>query len=105
MEACSHPVYQIQSDPFLTPTEVLARLRVTVKTFYRLIEHGDLPAVRIGRQWRVRPHDLETWLRRHERGVVTMGPESAGGTPGAASGGELACHPSIEGAIQQGDSV
>ena len=98
-------MHQTQPGSFLTPPEVLARLRVNVKTFYRLIARGGLPAVRIGGQWRVRPHDLESWLRRHERVVITMEPESASGMPGAASGRELACHPSIEGAILQGDSV
>jgi excisionase family DNA binding protein len=84
---------QEAADPFLTPAEVLARLRVNVKTFYRLIGRGELPAVRIGRQWRVRPHDLETWLRRQQRGTAPLGPEHAGGTPGVALGGEVACHP------------
>ncbi|MCX6549742.1 MAG: helix-turn-helix domain-containing protein [Acidobacteria bacterium] len=79
-------MYPVPAEPFLTPTEVLVRLRVNVKTLYRLIGHGELPAVRIGRQWRVRPHDLESWLRRQERGVVTHVPEPAGGTPGEVAG-------------------
>ncbi len=48
----------------LTPTEVLAYLRVNVRTVYRLMRTGELPAVRVGRQWRVRRADLELWLRR-----------------------------------------
>jgi hypothetical protein len=39
----------------LTPTEVLEYLRVTVRTVYRLMRTGDLPAVRV---------DLDAWLRR-----------------------------------------
>ena len=86
-------MYQEAAAPFLTPAEVLLRLRVNVKTFYRLIDRGELPAVRIGRQWRVRPHDLETWLRRQQRGAANLKPEHAGGTPGVALESEAACHP------------
>ena len=86
------------TDPFLTPPEVLMRLRVNVKTLYRLIGTGELPAVRIGRQWRVRPHDLETWLRRHESGAF-LGPEPAGGTPGIAPAITAACQPVSDGTI------
>lgn len=91
-------------DPFLTPTEVLARLRVNVKTLYRLIGAGELPAVRVGHQWRVRPHDLETWLRRHASGAIHVEPTPAGGTPGAPSTSTSACHPVTDGTICEGAS-
>ena len=89
---------QLVAEPFLTPSEVLMRLRVNVKTLYRLIGTGELPAVRIGRQWRVRPHDLESWLRRHESGAIA-GTEPAGGTPGIAPATTTACQPVSDGTI------
>jgi excisionase family DNA binding protein len=49
---------------FLTTEEVLGYLRVTPRTIYRLIRSGELPAVRIGRQWRFRRTDLDDWLDR-----------------------------------------
>lgn len=49
---------------FLTTDEVLDYLKVTSRTIYRLIKAGDLPAVRIGRQWRFRQSDLDAWLDR-----------------------------------------
>ncbi len=51
---------------FLTMDEVLGYLRVTPRTIYRLIKTGDLPAVRIGRQWRFRQSDLDAWLSRRQ---------------------------------------
>ena len=90
---------QLVAEPFLTPSEVLMRLRVNVKTLYRLIGTGELPAVRIGRQWRVRPHDLETWLRRHESGATHSEPRPAGGTPGMASAVTSACQPVSDGTL------
>jgi excisionase family DNA binding protein len=47
---------------FLTSEEVLHSLKVTPRTLYRLIHAGELPAVRVGRQWRFRRADLESWL-------------------------------------------
>jgi excisionase family DNA binding protein len=49
---------------FLTTEEVLDCLRVTPRTIYRLIRSGELPAVRIGRQWRFRRTDLDEWIDR-----------------------------------------
>ena len=49
---------------FLTTEEVLAYLKVTPRTIYRLIRSGELPAVRIGRQYRFRRTDLDGWLDR-----------------------------------------
>ncbi len=47
---------------FLTTDEVLEYLRINARTVYRLIRNGELPAVRIGRQWRIRRNDLDEWL-------------------------------------------
>ena len=47
---------------FLTTEEVLEYLQVTLRTVYRLIKAGKIPAVRVGRQWRFRKRDIDTWL-------------------------------------------
>ena len=46
------------SETFLTTDEVLERLQVNLRTVYRPIKAGKLPAVRVGRQWRFRKGDL-----------------------------------------------
>jgi excisionase family DNA binding protein len=48
----------------LTTEEVLAYLNVTPRTIYRLIRMGELPAIRIGRQWRFRQSDLDAFVDR-----------------------------------------
>jgi excisionase family DNA binding protein len=54
---------QLQSDEiFLTTEEVLAYLQVNLRTVYRLIKAGKIPAVRVGRQWRFRKRDIDAWL-------------------------------------------
>jgi excisionase family DNA binding protein len=47
---------------FFTVQEVASLLRVSSMTVYRLIKAGDLPAVRIGRSFRVRDVDVDTYL-------------------------------------------
>jgi excisionase family DNA binding protein len=49
-------------DAFLTTEEVLEYLQVNLRTVYRLIKAGKIPAVRVGRQWRFRKRDIDTWL-------------------------------------------
>ncbi|WP_323793142.1 helix-turn-helix domain-containing protein [Nocardioides sp.] len=53
------------SDPkFLTIAEVAAIMRVSKMTVYRLVHGGDLPAVRVGRSFRVQEHDVDEYLRK-----------------------------------------
>jgi excisionase family DNA binding protein len=50
------------NEVFLTTEEVLEYLQVNLRTVYRLIKAGKIPAVRVGRQWRFRKHDIDAWL-------------------------------------------
>jgi excisionase family DNA binding protein len=47
---------------FLTVQEVAGMLRVSSMTVYRLIKAGDLPAVRVGRSFRVQESDVDAYL-------------------------------------------
>ena len=55
-------------ETFLTTEEVLAYLNVNLRTVYRLIKAGSIPAVRVGRQWRFRKRDLDKWLESQRHG-------------------------------------
>jgi len=78
-------------ESFLTTEEVLEYLQVNLRTVYRLIKAGKIPAVRVGRQWRFRKRDIDAWLesqrpRGSRAGAVTQAPSrpapsSAGGRP------------------------
>ena len=50
------------SGAFLTVAEVAAAMRVSTMTVYRLIKVGDLRAVRVGHNYRIRDEDLERYL-------------------------------------------
>ncbi|MGH2748221.1 MAG: helix-turn-helix domain-containing protein [Actinomycetota bacterium] len=47
---------------FLTVGEIARRLRVSNMTVYRLVRSGRLPAVRIGRGYRIREDDVRRYL-------------------------------------------
>jgi excisionase family DNA binding protein len=47
-----------------TVAEVAARMQVSKMTVYRLVHAGDLPAVRVGRSFRVSRSATEEYLRR-----------------------------------------
>jgi excisionase family DNA binding protein len=49
-------------DQLLTTDQVIEYLHLNLKTVYRLINSGKLPAVRVGRQWRFKKRDLDAWL-------------------------------------------
>jgi excisionase family DNA binding protein len=58
---------------FLTTEEVLEYLQVNLRTVYRLIKAGKIPAVRVGRQWRFRKRDIDNWLES-QRPTATARP-------------------------------
>jgi excisionase family DNA binding protein len=47
-----------------TVAEVAARMQVSKMTVYRLVHGGELPAVRVGRSFRVREDDVNEYLRK-----------------------------------------
>jgi excisionase family DNA binding protein len=48
--------------PLLTVAEVARTLRVSNMTVYRLIKAGALPALRVGKNYRIREADLQAFL-------------------------------------------
>jgi excisionase family DNA binding protein len=54
----------MSEEGLLTTEEVLDYLQVNLRTIYRLIKAGKLPAVRVGRLWRFRKKDIDAWLAR-----------------------------------------
>jgi excisionase family DNA binding protein len=69
-------------ESFLTTEEVLEYLQVNLRTVYRLIKAGKIPAIRVGRQWRFRKRDIDAWLEsqrpRNGRPAATFQPARSG---------------------------
>ncbi len=77
----------MMDESFLTTEEVLEYLQVNLRTVYRLIKAGKIPAVRVGRQWRFRKRDIDAWLEsqrpRGSRAAQTSAPRPAASASGA----------------------
>jgi excisionase family DNA binding protein len=75
---------------FLTTEEVLEYLQVNLRTVYRLIKAGKIPAVRVGRQWRFRKRDIDAWLDSQRTqgggGVAVAPPAVTAATPAPRQG-------------------
>jgi excisionase family DNA binding protein len=54
----------MKEESLLTTKEVARYLHVVQLTVYRMIDRGDLPAVKVGSRWRIRRQDLEDYLSR-----------------------------------------
>jgi excisionase family DNA binding protein len=62
-----------QLDTLLSTEEVAEYLGVGQATVYRWCREGNLPAVKIGRRWRVRRSALEEFVRKNERSETLVG--------------------------------
>src|SRR5262245_63810369 len=75
-------------ESFLTTEEVLEYLQVNLRTVYRLIKAGKIPAVRVGRQWRFRKRDIDAWLEsQRPRGGARAAAQQTPARQPTASGG------------------
>lgn len=83
-------------ETFLTTEEVLEYLQVNLRTVYRLIKAGKIPAVRVGRQWRFRKSDIDAWLdSQHSRPPARAAAATVAEAPSAAERPERPAHPKI----------
>ena len=49
---------------YYTVAEVAETMRLSKMTVYRLVHNGELPAVRVGRSFRVTEDDVDEYLRK-----------------------------------------
>jgi excisionase family DNA binding protein len=61
------------ADRLRTVAEVAQHIRVSNMTVYRLIKAGNLPAVRVGKSYRIRERDLEAYLDASRTGLPQSG--------------------------------
>lgn len=62
--AASPPGDALSDVSFLTVAEVATAMRVSKMTVYRLVHSGELPAVRVGRSFRVPEDAVNDYLRK-----------------------------------------
>ncbi|MGH2709241.1 MAG: helix-turn-helix domain-containing protein [Actinomycetota bacterium] len=57
-------------DCLFTVSEVASRMRVSNMTVYRLIKSGQLAAIRVGKNYRIRASDIDRYLE--DRSVTSQ---------------------------------
>lgn len=61
---------------FLQITDVAEILNISVRQTYSLVTTGELPAIKVGRSWRIESDELEKYIQRayaHTREQVDNG--------------------------------
>jgi excisionase family DNA binding protein len=77
------------NDDILTIPEVAELLRVAEKTVYTLAQRGEIPAFKVGGQWRFSRGAIQAWIDHRTRagqqpGAETTSPSTSDEPAGAA---------------------
>ena len=57
-------------DPFLSTAAVARWLGISTRTVCFWAECGEIPALKVGRQWRFREEELRRWLDRSQEKLL-----------------------------------
>ena len=60
-------------EPMMTVKELADYLRVHPTTIYRLLRAGELPAMRIGADWRFNRESIDAWIGKQARAAISAG--------------------------------
>ena len=66
----------MNSEPIMTVDEVSAYLNLHPLTVRRLARDGEIPATKIGRQWRFKRDLLDRWLEEQSLKNVAVPPDT-----------------------------
>lgn len=55
----------------MTATETCRYLKITPRTLYRYLQSRQIPAFKLGKEWRFVRSDLEQWIRERTRTAVS----------------------------------
>jgi excisionase family DNA binding protein len=90
MQTVSDFTNLLDSEPLmtdlLTTKQVQTILRVDRTTIYRMVEAGQIPAVRVGKQWRFARTDVERWLQTGRYGALPSMPAERKASVSASAG-------------------
>lgn len=63
---------------YLTPDEIAAKLRIDITTVRRWLAAGQLPSIRVGRQYRIERSVFEAFLKSREVPPQEKDPKTSG---------------------------
>jgi excisionase family DNA binding protein len=67
---------KLETIRLLTLSEAADLLQVSTRTLQRMIRNSQLPAFKVGGQWRVREAQLRQWVENRESSLVKLEKES-----------------------------
>lgn len=67
---------KLENIRLLTLSEAANLLQVSTRTLQRMIRSGELPAFKVGGQWRLRETQLRQWVENREPALVKLEKES-----------------------------
>ena len=70
-------------EDILTISDVAHLLKVAEKTVYGLVQKGDLPAFKVGGQWRFRRTAIDSWIEVKTQAAGTNRPTARNRHPSA----------------------
>ena len=56
-------------EKWLSVEEIAEHLGISKETVYRWLEKGSIPAHRIGKLWKFKPSEVDSWVRSGQAGV------------------------------------
>ena len=62
----------VQELRLLTLSEAAAVLQVSKRTLLRMIQQREVPAFKVGGQWRIRESQFRQWVEHKENGVSEL---------------------------------
>ena len=57
----------------LTLSEVAAILKISKRTLHRMIQHRQIPAFKVGGQWRILESRFQEWMQVEEHAAPRVG--------------------------------
>ena len=63
----------VEPSPYMTATEVAAYLRIHRSTVYRLLRNNQLPAFKIGSDWRFVRESIDKWMADRQQKMSPRG--------------------------------
>lgn len=67
---------KLENIRLLTLSEAAELLQVSTRTLQRMIRNGQLPAFKVGGQWRLRETQLRQWVENRESPLAKSAKES-----------------------------
>ncbi|HKU51941.1 MAG TPA: helix-turn-helix domain-containing protein [Nitrospira sp.] len=61
---------RVPKTDLMTATETCRYLKITQRTLYRYLRSRQIPAFKLGKEWRFVRSDLEQWIRDRTRTAV-----------------------------------